>query len=64
MRCRAEDRDPTRQEIQAFRKSMYAFVFLPGERASFTVSDISAGCLGNCPIRLGLPASTVKGYGG
>ncbi len=41
MRCQAEGRDPTVQEIQAFRKSMSAFMFLPGERASFTVSDIA-----------------------
>ncbi len=41
MRCQAEGRDPTEQEIQAFRKSMSAFMFLPGERASFTVSDIA-----------------------
>lgn len=40
MRCRAEGRDPTEEEIQAFRTSMSAFMFLPGERASFTVSDI------------------------
>ena len=39
MRCQAEGRDPTEQEIQAFRESMSAFMFLPGERASFTVSD-------------------------
>jgi len=38
MRCQAEGRDPTVQEIQAFRKSMSAFMVLPGERASFTVS--------------------------
>lgn len=42
MRCRAEGRDPTEQEIRAFRQSMSAFMFLPGERASFTVSDIAA----------------------
>lgn len=41
MRCQAEDRDPTEEEIRAFRKSMSAFMFLPGERASFTVSDIA-----------------------
>ena len=41
MRCRAEGRDPTEEEIQAFRTSMSAFMFLPGERASFTVSDIA-----------------------
>lgn len=41
MRCQAEGRDPTEQEIQAFRKSMSAFMFLPGERASFTVPDIA-----------------------
>ena len=41
MRCQAEGRDPTVQEIQAFRKSMSAFMILPGERASFTVSDIA-----------------------
>ena len=41
MRCRAEGRDPTEEEIRAFRKSMSAFMFLPGERASFTVSDIA-----------------------
>jgi hypothetical protein len=41
MRCQAEGRDPTEQEIQAFRESMSGFMFLPGERASFTVSDIA-----------------------
>jgi hypothetical protein len=41
MRCQAEHRDPTEQEIQTFRKSMSTFMFLPGERASFTVSDIA-----------------------
>ena len=41
MRCQAEGRDPTEEEIRAFRKSMSAFMFLPGERASFTVSDIA-----------------------
>jgi hypothetical protein len=40
-RCQAEGRDPTEQEIQVFRKSMSAFMFLPGERAAFTVSDIA-----------------------
>jgi hypothetical protein len=42
MRCRAERRDPTAEEIEVFRESMSAFMFLPGERASFTVSDIAA----------------------
>jgi len=41
MRCQAEGRDPTVQEIQAFRTSMSAFMVLPGARASFTVSDIA-----------------------
>jgi len=41
MRCRAEGRNATEQEIRAFRKSMSAFMFLPGERASFTLSDIA-----------------------
>ena len=41
MRCQAEGRDPMDQEIEAFRKSMSALMFLPGERASFTVSDIA-----------------------
>lgn len=40
MRCEADGRDPTEEEIEAFRESMSAFMFLPGERASFTVSDI------------------------
>jgi hypothetical protein len=40
-RCQAEGRDPTEQEIQAFRKSMSAFMILPGGRASFTVPDIA-----------------------
>jgi hypothetical protein len=40
MRCQAEGREPTEEEILAFRKSMSAFMVLPGERASFTVSDI------------------------
>lgn len=39
-RCRAEGREPTEQEISAFAESMSAFMFLPGGRASFTVSDI------------------------
>ena len=41
MRCRADGRDPTEEETRAFRKSMSALMFLPGERASFTVSDIA-----------------------
>jgi hypothetical protein len=41
MRCQSEGRDPTQEEIQAFRISMSAFMFLPGERASFTVSDVA-----------------------
>jgi hypothetical protein len=40
IRCQAEGRDPTEEEIEAFRDAMSAFMILPGERASFTVSDI------------------------
>jgi hypothetical protein len=42
MRCQAERRDPTEEEAAAFRESMSAFMILPGERASFTVSDIAS----------------------
>jgi hypothetical protein len=38
--CQAERREPTEEEIGAFREAMSAFMILPGERASFTVSDI------------------------
>lgn len=41
MRCHAESRGPTQEEIEAFREAMSAFMILPGERASFTVSDIA-----------------------
>jgi hypothetical protein len=41
MRCEAEGRDPTGEEIEAFCESMSAFMLLRGERASFTVSDIA-----------------------
>ena len=41
MRCKDERREPTEGEIAAFRESMLAFMFLPGERASFRVSDIA-----------------------
>lgn len=41
MRCEAENRDPTPEEIEGFRDGMSAFMFLPGERASFTVGDIA-----------------------
>jgi hypothetical protein len=40
-RCHAEGRDLTEQDIRAFRNSMAAFMFLPGELASFTASDIA-----------------------
>lgn len=40
-RCRIERREPTEQEISEFAESMSAFMFLPGRRASFTVSDIA-----------------------
>jgi hypothetical protein len=41
-RCQAERRDPTEDEAAAFRESMSDFMFLPGERASFTVPDIAS----------------------
>ena len=41
MRCRDEGRDPTEEEVETFRESMSALMFLPGERAAFTVSDIA-----------------------
>lgn len=41
MRCEAENRDPAPEEIERFRDDMSAFMFLPGERASFTVGDIA-----------------------
>jgi hypothetical protein len=42
VRSQAEGRDPTVEELETFRSSMSAFMFLPGERASFAVSDIAA----------------------
>jgi hypothetical protein len=42
MGCEAEGREPTGEEIEAFRESMSALMFLPGERASFTVPDVPA----------------------
>ncbi len=42
LRCQAEGRDPTGEELKAFREAMSAFMFLPGERASCTVPDIVA----------------------
>lgn len=41
MRCKDEARDPTEEELRAYRDSMSAFLFLPGERASFTAGDIA-----------------------
>ena len=38
--CQAEGRDPTEDEIRVFRESMSALMIRPGERASFTVSDV------------------------
>ncbi len=40
-RCQAEGREPTEDEIRVFRESMSDLMFRPGERASFTVSDIA-----------------------
>jgi hypothetical protein len=37
----AEGRQPTDEERGIFREAMVAFIFLPGERASFTVADIA-----------------------
>jgi hypothetical protein len=37
----AEGRQPTDEEREIFREAMVAFMFLPGERASFTVADIA-----------------------
>ena len=42
MRCRAEGREPTEDEVQVFRESMSDMMFRPGKRASFTVSGIAA----------------------
>jgi hypothetical protein len=41
MRCRAEGREPTEDEARVFRQSMSDFMFRPGKRASFTMSDIA-----------------------
>lgn len=63
MRCQAEGRDPTEPEILAFRQSMSAFMFLPGERASFTCSDIaSAAALEPAGVRAVLGAFSI-GFG-
>lgn len=40
IRCQAEGREPTAEELVAFRESMSAFMFLPGDRAAFTAADI------------------------
>jgi hypothetical protein len=41
MRCQAEGREPTEDEVRVFRGSMLDMMFRPGNRASFTVSDIA-----------------------
>ena len=40
--CHSQGREPTDDEKFAFRKSMLDFIFVPGERASFTASDVIA----------------------
>lgn len=39
--AQAEHREPTPDELDTFRESMLAMMFLPAERASFTASDIA-----------------------
>jgi hypothetical protein len=41
MRCQAEAREPTPEELVGFRESMSAFMFLPGDRAAFTATDVA-----------------------
>lgn len=41
MTAQAEEREPTAEEGEAFMRDMIDFMFLPGERASFTAADIS-----------------------
>ncbi len=63
MRCQAERRDPSEQEIQAFRQSISDIMFLPGERASFTMSDIAAeSALGPAQVQAVLDAYSI-GFG-
>ncbi len=41
IRCQAEAREPTSEELVGFRASMSAFMFLPGDRAAFSAADVA-----------------------
>lgn len=41
MTANAEGREPTPEELDTFQRSMIEFMFLPGQRAAFTVADVA-----------------------
>jgi hypothetical protein len=61
MQCQTEDRSPTEQELERFRESMSALMFLPGERASFAVADIvSESALDASQVKAVLDAFSIE----
>ena len=40
----AEAREPTAEELEDFKSAMIDFIFLPGDRAAFTSTDLSGWC--------------------